>query len=164
MTSVITLGIFAWALRSYTKAKIRANENMLSALDEMFEKWDVLMDAREKFEDDVPEKIMDLASWMIKTAQSRNMEWLLANNLMEGKVTNGSPSSASLREPLDEVFKDMTHAWFMYQANKNLLARIIIRSALGRLVEKDDHFTPYNAKLVHRVAQSKGGVGAFQAA
>ncbi|APX14999.1 hypothetical protein [Phaeobacter inhibens] len=161
---LLTLGAFAWALQRYTKAKIRANNNMISALDDMFDKWGVLMDAKDKYESDVPDSIMALATWMVKTAQNRGMEWHLASSLMEDRASNGSAPSASLREPLDEVFRDLTHAWFMYQANRNLLARLIIRSALGRMIEKDDHFSPYDAKLVNKVAETKGGLGCMMAA
>ena len=169
---IISLAIMifgAWLVRKRFALRDKANDSMLSAMDNMFAKWNALADAKAQRDSDVPDDIMELANFMIKTANARGMPFLVVAIVFDRNpngLGSGSrkPIKDDLRDPLDEVFSDLVHAWFTYTANRNLFARFLLRYGLGRHVEKDDHYTPYNAKLVDSVARKKGGLSCPPAA
>ena len=146
-------------LRTYFLARSRANAAMLRNLDEMFQKWDALLDAKTKRDEDVPDELMELGQFMIKTAERNGVEFLLLSAMVDPAARkNNSPVKGlrdSMREPLPEVFSDFVHAWFIYVANRSLIVRSLIRQALGRRMEREDKFNPYSAALVKAVEQRK---------
>ncbi len=157
--ALVVAAILTLVLHKRNEARLRAQQNMSAAVDEMQAKWTALYDAKERFEQDVPDKVMELATWMVKSADKSGIEFILATVLAD-RNANGATRrrsvSTELREPLDEVFLELVHAWFQYVSNKNLFARFLIRSSLGRRLEKDETYTPYNAQTVQRVIKSEG--------
>ena len=156
LLAVLLTILVAVVFNSWIKNRISANSNMLEAIDTMDKKYAALSDAKSHFDSDVPNEVMDLANWMIANANTRGIEFILAAILSEnGKGGNGEALSSKLRDPLGEVFQDLVHAWVAYVSNKNLVARFLIRNAIGRRIEKDDHFKPYSANLVTKVVNKK---------
>ena len=148
-------------LKVRNDAKLRALSNMTEAVDVMFDKLETLIDAKSSYDDDVPDAILEISTWMVQSSRLRGIEFALALSLsrpIRQRSSDGNPlppAINAMREPLQEVFAELVHAWITYISNKNLFARLLIRNAIGRLVEKDDHFTQYIAQIVQSVAQRK---------
>lgn len=124
----------------------------------MYHHMDTLIDAKTAFDGDVPDEIMELAEYMVKCARTRNVEFSPAASLSEWSDKNSdgnSRLSSAMREPLQEVFEDLVHAWFKYVSHKNLLARHLIRVSIGRMAVRDDNFHPFNAQVIRNVAKRK---------
>lgn len=145
---------FTAAVSVRTRSRIRANENMLHALDVMFDKLDTLMDAKLKFDDDVPDDVMELANWIVENARKPRMPLYLALVILNNGSSRTQLRKPKLRPEIEGVMRDLVHAWVSYTSNRNLFIRLIIRHALGRMLEKDDNASPFGAWLptgvVHR--------------
>ncbi|MGC1494711.1 MAG: hypothetical protein WA790_02800 [Sulfitobacter sp.] len=150
------MAIGALALKKRNAMRLRADQVMLDAVDDMYQHLNTLIDAKVTFDGDVPDEIMDLAEFMVKCARTRNIEFSLAASLSERadeKTNKSSRMNSKMREPLQEVFEDLVHAWFKYVSHKNLLARHVIRASIGRMAVLEDDFHPFNAQIIRKVAK-----------
>jgi len=133
-----------YAYTAYARARCRANEAILSALDSMEKKWDVLVEAG----DDVPEEVLELCYFMVKVAKNPNSSWALYISLhsrsLKSPDLNGEIAmlARSMRDPLQGVLDDFFGAWYVVVANRNLLMRAAIRTALGRIAEQSGAINP----------------------
>lgn len=161
IVSICVMIIGAILLKKRNEARLRADLSMSAAVDEMFSNWNTLMDAKGKNDDDVPDELIDLATWLVKCSRTRGIGIALAASLIESRGKRNGYNvkvnllSSQMREPLQGVFQELIGAWFLYISNKNLFTRLIIRNALGRYAEKGDEFTPYKAQMAQRVAKRK---------
>jgi len=157
--AICVMIIGAVLLKKRNEARLRADENMLLAVEEMFSHLNVLVDAKNHHDPDVPDELFEMARWMTKCVHIPGIEFSLAKSILDGTIngTSNKPEHrwTQMREPLQTAYKELIHAWFQYISNKNLFARFLIRNGLGRLLEKDDNFSPYNTQVVRRVAKRK---------
>lgn len=152
--SVMAIG--ALALKKRNEMRLRADEVMLSAVDDMYKHLNTLIDAKMAFDKDVPDEAMELAEFMVKCARGRGIEFALAATLSERSGRNSGQNaqlSSAMREPLQEVFEDLVHAWLKYVSHKNIIARHLIRTSIGRMTVRDDDFRPFDAQVIRNVAK-----------
>ncbi|MCV2880560.1 hypothetical protein [Actibacterium sp. XHP0104] len=150
--------VLAILLQKRNEQKLRAEAHKGDAIEVMFKNLNTLIEAKSKRSQDVPDEILVLASWMIKSVNIKGIEFILAASLQDGNNTRHRPSplqSKPMRTELEKVFTDLVHGWVLFVSNKNLFARFLIRNALGKRVVRDERFTPYTAQLVKKVADKK---------
>lgn len=158
------IGVLYAAYRFWEETRRRANKSTLTHLNTMFDKWDVLLDAKLDNDSDVPDAVVRLGEFMVNVAVKRTSPWLLLSvvrsSLNGSKKTTAEKELPFLREPLDEVFHEFFHAWFICVSNQNLLARALIRQVMGRGVFHDEEYDPYGrntVRLFADMAKLKGG-------
>lgn len=130
-------------LGSYFKARRAADKNIMEANRLMFARAEVIYDAAE----DVPEDVLDLVNLMTKVSCTRFGPTVLVNALINRPAFPSDNSLVfnakiqTMRDPLPRIFEEFTHAWFVAVSNRSLFARFLVRSELGRKLEKQRDLT-----------------------
>jgi hypothetical protein len=150
--------LFAKILEKRNSIRLHADKQMSVAVDEMFKHWNTLIDAKTDFDDDVADETMELANFMIKCARKPGIEFVLAASLSERSTRSSDDKQvliSEMREPLENAFTSLVHAWFKYVSHKNLFTRFIIRAGVGRIAVREKEIRPFEAQMVNRVAHRK---------
>jgi hypothetical protein len=158
LSASISLGV-AMTFRHFLVTRRRANERTLHHVDVVFQKWDVLLDAKLANDSDVPNEVIVLGETMIETLLMRQTPFLLLSALHQHALNGRAPSKndtaevGKMRDPLEAVLHDMIHSWIICVSNRNLLIRPLIRQMLGRVVVREGSSDPFTPQVVFKISK-----------